>query len=66
MAADGVDPMLLSVAGLRQRYGSALVLDGVAMGIGEGDCHALLGRNGAGKTTLLRTLMGIMPVDGGT
>ncbi|MEL6337152.1 MAG: urea ABC transporter ATP-binding subunit UrtE [Pseudomonadota bacterium] len=57
---------MLSVAGLRQRYGSALVLDGVAMGIAEGDCHALLGRNGAGKTTLLRTLMGIMPVDGGT
>ncbi|MEO1459614.1 MAG: urea ABC transporter ATP-binding subunit UrtE [Pseudomonadota bacterium] len=57
---------MLSVAGLRQRYGSALVLDGVAMGIGKGDCHALLGRNGAGKTTLLRTLMGIMPVDGGT
>jgi urea transport system ATP-binding protein len=27
---------------------------------------ALLGRNGAGKTTLLRTLMGVMPTDGGS
>ncbi|MEM6487184.1 MAG: urea ABC transporter ATP-binding subunit UrtE [Pseudomonadota bacterium] len=58
--------MLLTVSGLRQRYGSALVLDGIAIGIAESACHALLGRNGAGKTTLLRTLMGIMPVDAGS
>ncbi|MEL6265159.1 MAG: urea ABC transporter ATP-binding subunit UrtE [Pseudomonadota bacterium] len=57
---------MLVVEGLRQRYGSALVLEGIRLEIGEGACHALLGRNGAGKTTLLRTLTGIMAADGGT
>lgn len=57
--------MPLSVLGLRQLYGSALVLDGVGFEIAPGSCLALLGRNGAGKTTLLRTLMGVLPAHGG-
>jgi urea transport system ATP-binding protein len=57
--------MPLSVDGLRQRYGSALVLEGVGFEIAPGACMALLGRNGAGKTTLLRTLMGVMPAAAG-
>lgn len=57
--------MPLAVDGLRQRYGSALVLEGVGFEIAPGACMALLGRNGAGKTTLLRTLMGVMPVAAG-
>lgn len=58
--------MPLNVTSLRQRYGSALILEGVGFEIAPFSCMALLGRNGAGKTTLLRTLMGIMPCDGGT
>jgi urea transport system ATP-binding protein len=57
--------MLLTVTSLRQRYGSALILEGVEFTIEPFSCMALLGRNGAGKTTLLRTLMGVMPTDGG-
>jgi urea transport system ATP-binding protein len=57
--------MSLTVTDLRQRYGSALILDGVGFEIAPRTCLALLGRNGAGKTTLLRTLMGVMPADGG-
>jgi urea transport system ATP-binding protein len=57
--------MPLSVDGLRQRYGSALVLEGVGFEIEPGACMALLGRNGAGKTTLLRTLMGVTPAAAG-
>ena len=57
--------MPLSVDGLRQRYGSALVLEGVSFEIAPGACMALLGRNGAGKTTLLRTLMGVTPAAAG-
>jgi urea transport system ATP-binding protein len=58
--------MLLSVSNLRQRYGSAVVLDRISFEVAPGACIALLGRNGAGKTTLLRTLMGVMPADAGT
>lgn len=58
--------MLLSVSGLRQRYGSAVVLEHIGFDVAPGACTALLGRNGAGKTTLLRTLMGIMQPDAGT
>jgi ABC-type multidrug transport system ATPase subunit len=58
--------MPLTVSSLRQRYGSALILEGVGFEIAPFSCMALLGRNGAGKTTLLRTLMGVMPSDGGT
>jgi urea transport system ATP-binding protein len=57
--------MPLSVSNLRQRYGSALILEGVGFDIAPFSCLALLGRNGAGKTTLLRTLMGVLPADGG-
>lgn len=58
--------MPLTVTSLRQRYGSALILDGVGFEIAPASCMALLGRNGAGKTTLLRTLMGVIPSDSGT
>jgi urea transport system ATP-binding protein len=57
--------MPLAIDGLRQSYGSALVLDGVGFEIAPGACMALLGRNGAGKTTLLRTLMGVTPAAAG-
>jgi branched-chain amino acid transport system ATP-binding protein len=39
-------------------YGEAVVLEDVALALGEGSTLAVLGRNGVGKTTLLRTLMG--------
>jgi urea transport system ATP-binding protein len=58
--------MPLTVTALRQRYGSALILEGVEFTIAPYSCMALLGRNGAGKTTLLRTLMGVLAPDSGS
>jgi len=58
--------MPLTVTGLQQRYGSALILEGVGFEIAPFSCMAVLGRNGAGKTTLLRSLMGVLPGYGGT
>lgn len=57
--------MPLTVTSLRQRYGSAIILEDVEFDIDPLSCLALLGRNGAGKTTLLRTVMGVMPTDAG-
>ena len=57
---------LLAVEGLTAGYGDAVVVEDVALTLGEGDSLALLGRNGMGKTTLLVTLMGLTRVRGGT
>jgi urea transport system ATP-binding protein len=57
--------MPLTVSSLRQSYGSAVILKDVGFEVQPFSCMAVLGRNGAGKTTLLRTLMGILPHDGG-
>ena len=45
--------------------GSAPVLDGVSLSIGEGEYIALIGRTGCGKTTLVKHLNGlILPASG--
>src|SRR5947209_10450124 len=56
----------VSVNGLRKAYGKKVVLDGVALTIGEGEVFALLGPNGAGKTTTVRILSTLIPADAGT
>jgi ABC-2 type transport system ATP-binding protein len=56
----------VSVSGLRKTYGEKVVLDGVDLGIGEGEVFGLLGPNGAGKTTIVRILSTLIPADAGT
>jgi branched-chain amino acid transport system ATP-binding protein len=46
--------------------GPVAILRGVSLGIRTGEFVGLIGRNGAGKTTLLRTVMGLLPVAGGS
>jgi branched-chain amino acid transport system ATP-binding protein len=46
--------------------GPVAILRGVSLGIGAGEFAGLIGRNGAGKTTLLRTVMGLLPLAGGS
>jgi ABC-2 type transport system ATP-binding protein len=53
-AADTV----VEVRGLRMRYGSRDVLDGVDFAVGRGEVITLLGPNGAGKTTTIEILEG--------
>lgn len=53
------------VRGLRMRYGSNDVLDGVDFHIRKGEVVTLLGPNGAGKTTTIEVLEGFrIPSDG--
>lgn len=49
---------VIDVRGLRMRYGSLDVLDGVAFTARRGEVLALLGPNGAGKTTTIEILEG--------
>ncbi len=55
----------VSASGLRKAYGEKVVLDGVDLGIGEGEVFALLGPNGAGKTTTVQILSTLIPADAG-
>jgi len=56
----------VSANGLRKAYGEKVVLDGVDLGIGEGEVFGLLGPNGAGKTTMVRILSTLISADAGT
>jgi branched-chain amino acid transport system ATP-binding protein len=56
---------MLSVEGLRSRYGRIEVLHGVDLEVASGEIVCVVGANGAGKTTLLRCLSGAQPVTAG-
>jgi len=56
---------LLSVRGLRKRFGGLIATDNVDLDVVEGETHALIGPNGAGKTTLLTQLFGELSHDEG-
>ena len=57
---------ILSVDGLRKRYGDQTVVDDLGFSVRRGQCFGLLGPNGAGKTTSLRMLLGMTMPDAGT
>lgn len=56
---------LLSVENIRSGYVGSKVLNELSLTLDAGEILAIIGRNGVGKTTLMRTLMGILPTDGG-
>jgi ABC-2 type transport system ATP-binding protein len=55
----------VTVRGLDVRFGDKRVLRGVDLVIARGELLGLCGPNGAGKSTLLRTLLGLVPRQGG-
>jgi branched-chain amino acid transport system ATP-binding protein len=56
---------LLAISDLRAGYGSAVVLDGIALELAPQGGLAVLGRNGVGKSTLLLSVMGCTRVSRG-
>jgi ABC-2 type transport system ATP-binding protein len=57
---DDVNRDVVTIQGLRHRYGRTLALDGVDLSVASDECVALLGPNGAGKTTLVNALVGLL------
>ncbi|MBD3006552.1 ABC transporter ATP-binding protein [Streptomyces sp. 5-10] len=53
------------VRGLRKRYGAVTALDGVDLGIRQGEVFGVLGPNGAGKSTTVEILQGHRSRDAG-
>lgn len=56
---------MLSMSGIRKRFGATQALDGVDLSVNAGEVLALVGENGAGKSTLMKTLAGAHQPDEG-
>ena len=57
---------ILEVSQVHSGYGSGDILQGVSLGIDEGEIVAVIGRNGVGKTTLMKTIIGLLRPTAGT
>ncbi|UXX92554.1 ATP-binding cassette domain-containing protein [Streptomyces sp. AD2-2] len=57
---------MLTVTGLRKRWGPVQALDGFDLRIEPGEICGLIGHNGAGKTTFARIVAGLERPDAGT
>ena len=55
----------LRVEGLCAGYGAVQVLEGISLGVNDGETVTLLGTNGNGKSTLMKCIMGIVPLRAG-
>jgi urea ABC transporter ATP-binding protein UrtE len=57
---------MLEASSIAARYGRIPALNGVSLAVRAGEAVGIVGHNGMGKTTLLRTLMGYLPLAGGS
>jgi branched-chain amino acid transport system ATP-binding protein len=57
---------MLDLTDLSSGYGETQVLHGLSLKAKPGRVLAILGRNGAGKSTTLKTIMGLLPIKGGS
>jgi branched-chain amino acid transport system ATP-binding protein len=52
---------MLAVHDLHAFYGKSHILQGVTLGVGQGEIVSLLGRNGVGRSTTCKAVMGLVP-----
>ncbi|MBV7295626.1 ABC-F family ATP-binding cassette domain-containing protein [Corynebacterium sp. TAE3-ERU12] len=56
---------LINLEAVHKAYGLKTLLNGVSLGVDEGDRVGVVGLNGGGKSTLLKVLAGLEPPDSG-
>ena len=56
---------IISTSNLTKSFGDLVAVNGLNLGINEGECFGLLGPNGAGKTSLIRMMTGVSPISRG-
>ena len=57
---------MLKVENLQVYYGVICALKGISFHVDKGEIVSLIGANGAGKTTTMQSIMGLIPIKGGT
>jgi ABC-2 type transport system ATP-binding protein len=55
-----LEPISISVHGVRKVFKANPALDGLSLSFGEGIMHGVIGPEGAGKTTLMRIILGLL------
>ena len=56
---------LITLENIYKSYSDKILLNGVSLGINEGEKIGLIGINGTGKSTLLKIIAGVEPYDSG-
>jgi biotin transport system substrate-specific component len=56
----------LELSGINCGYSDRTIIKGVSMTIEAGEVMCLLGPNGSGKSTLFKSILGLLPLQGGT
>ena len=51
---------MLKLEGVETWYGAIQAIQGISLGVGQGEIVALLGANGAGKSTTIKTITGLL------
>lgn len=57
---------LLLIENLNVSYGGIKAVKNISLSVPEGKVVTLIGSNGAGKSTILRSIVGLVPAQGGT
>src|SRR5580693_71304 len=63
MAAEGTPK--IELRGVKKRFGSKVVLDGVNLKIGTGESLVVIGGSGTGKSVMIKCVLGILRADEG-
>ncbi|HET9930352.1 MAG TPA: ABC transporter ATP-binding protein [Polyangiaceae bacterium] len=58
--------LALKLSDLRVSYGGIAAVKGVSLEVNKGEIVALIGANGAGKTSTLKSIVGLVPAQGGS
>jgi phospholipid/cholesterol/gamma-HCH transport system ATP-binding protein len=56
----------IELRGVRKKFGSKVVLDGIDLTVDAGESLVVIGGSGSGKSVMIKCILGIIPPDSGT